>query len=151
LTVVTATAHWLDSGELVSLISNNSPQELLNQTVTVTNATTFTVANIKAIDFKNGNCLIGFLSTGQTGIFTFTAPRSGASMVVQSFVTGTGGATYELMASLDNVHWVALAAVVHPGTTDDTQFVSIEPAWAYIGINVSSIGTATDLTVLYCG
>ena len=77
-------------------------------------------------------------------------PRStGAAAVVQSFVTGTGGAAYALDVSLDGVHWTSLASITHAGTTDDTQSATIAPNWAYGSVNITSIGASTKLTVKY--
>lgn len=91
-------------------------------------------------------------STGQTGGQpAFSIPRgiSSSGAILQTFVTGTGGATYTLELSLDGIHWVlAVATVTHAGTTGDTAFVTISPDWAYGRINPSVIGAATKLTAM---
>jgi hypothetical protein len=157
LTVVTTTAHNLVTGDLVDIEVQNSPQELIQVPVTVTNSTTFTVsASPYWTDVSvptatlNGKVTISFFRTGQTGRFAFTAPRSsGIAAVVQSFVIGTGGASYTLDGSLDGVHWTNIATITHTTTTGDTQSAQVSPAWAYLSINITSIGAATSLTVLY--
>lgn len=149
LTCTTA-ANYLVSGDVITLTAQDSPQELVNVVVTVIDSTHFTVpASSLYSSWTKGDAHIKFYRTGQTGLFTMTLPRSsGNSAVVQSFVTGSGGASYVLEASLDGVHWATLATVTHAGTSGDNQYVAIEPAWTYIGIQISSIGASTSMVVM---
>lgn len=99
-----------------------------------------------------GQVVIDYYNAGMTGgqpSFTIPRGQGDTNAVMQSFVTGTGGATYTLELSQDGIHWItAVATVTHAGTTGDTAFVTISPAWAYGRINLSVIGAATTLTVL---
>ena len=141
----TATPHFLVSGTTVDIQCNNAPQLLVKQVVTTTGANTFTIA-VPNSDFLKGKVTVDYFSTGQSGLFSITSPQSnGLNSIVQSFVTGTGGAVYVLAGSLDGIHWNTLATITHLGTTGDTQFTSIPSAWAYMSINVTSIGAATRL------
>ena len=69
-------------------------------------------------------------------------------MVVQSYVRGTGGAVYKVEVSMDSEHWVETATVTHTTTTDDTGFVTIQPGWAYMRPNITSIGVNTNLVII---
>lgn len=148
LTVVTVGNHNLATGDRVHLAGNNSPQ-VFNGTVTVTNATTFTVAaDITYQYFTAGKATITQFNTGYTGRITITAPRGTAlAAVIQSFIAGTGGASYTVDGSLDGVHFTNIATVTH--TSNDVQFAQVAPAWAYISINITSVGAATKLEVMY--
>ncbi len=154
LTVTTAT-HYLTSTNKVRLYFADAPQELNNVTATVTSSTTFTIP-LTAIEATRvqavGKVVIDFYGPSQTGVQeAFTIPRGQGSgnLVIQSYVTGTGGATYTLELSLDAVHWItAVATVTHSGTSGDTAFITVDPAWAYARINPSAIGAATQLTIL---
>lgn len=149
LTVTTSTVHNLVTGDIVQISGNSSPQ-LLQVAVTVTTTTAFTVVAAPEYSrFLVGKVSIDFFRTGQVGIFPFTLPRGvGITAVIQSFVTGTGTAGYNLQGSLDGVHWTPLATVTHLGVTGDTQFVTVEPSWTYLAVSVTSIGAATKLEVL---
>jgi hypothetical protein len=152
LTVTTTTPHFLVTGDLVKITSANVPSELIGASVTVTSTTAFTVA-VTAMysQFLSGNVTVPFFRTGQTGRQIFTTPRSTASAnVIQSFVTGAGGAVYTIDYSLDGVHWTASGTTItHVTTTNDTQSATIAATWVYAAINITSIGAATSLTVLY--
>ena len=152
LTVVTDANHYLKTNDLVTLYFQNSPQEIVDVAVTVTNATTFTIPLTTVHGAQAfGQVTIKFYSTGMTGgQAAFTLPKNAyGARVIQSYVTGTGGATYTLELSLDAIHWVtAVATVTHGITTGDTQSVTVDPLWAYGRINPSVIGSATTLTVM---
>lgn len=156
LTVTTASAHYLTSGDVVSLIFNDSPQLLPSVVATVTNSTVFTVpcATINLAQTV-GLAEIAFYGSAQTGAqAAFTLPRGQGSgnMIIQSYVTGTGGATYTLELSLDNAHWItSVATVTHAGTTNDTAFIAVDPAWAYARLNISALPAGTQLSVLVSG
>lgn len=147
LTVTTAT-HYLATGNLVTLVLSNG-DKLVGLTVTVTNATTFTVATDRL--YAAGTVEIGFFSTGQTGLQTAVsfARSTAASGVIQSFVSGTGTAVYLIVGSLDGVHWTTLTTITHTSSNNDTQSYVVEPSWAFININITSVGAATTCTVMY--
>lgn len=155
LTVVTTANHNLVTGDKVSIHVQNVPQEIVDAVVTVTNATTFTIvapAQWKDVAVPqatfNGKVTVAIFNAGVTGRFVFTAPRSiSAAAVIQSFITGTGGAGYTVDGSLDGVHWTNIATVTH--VSNDVQSAQVAPAWAYLSINITSIGASTSLVVMY--
>lgn len=150
LTVTTTGNHYLVTGDVVDIFAGHGAFTIINAAVTVVDADTFTVATSDAFSFMDGKVQIDLFRTGQTGRFVITSPRSvGNSAVIQSFVTGTGGATYNIDASLDGVHWTNIATVTHAGTTGDTQFAQIAPMWAYVSIDITAIGADTSLVAMY--
>lgn len=151
VTFTTPTAHFLVTGNLVDIIELVGTAQLPNMAVTVINATSFTLTGAFATDYwASGKIIIRNFSTGMTGLQVMTSPRNQTgSAVIQSFVTGTGTAVYTINGSLDGLHWTVLATITHAATTGDTQFLVVEPSWAYIGINITSIGAATTLAVLF--
>jgi len=153
LTITTASAHNLVTGDLVTIIPDSAMNASLNkQAVTVTNATTFTIASTHPTAHLRGLVEIDFFRTGFTGRIIFTAPKStGSPSVVQSFVTGTGGATYLMEASLDGIHWTPLTGVdvVHGALSGDTQATTVAANWTYLATNISVIGASTKFEVMY--
>jgi len=150
LTVTTSTPHYLVTGDVVSVIPSSAMIATLDGAITVTSATEFTIATIHPYSYLRGLVEVDFLRTGQTGRQVFTLPRStGAPAILQSFVTGTGGAVYNFDLSLDGTHWVPAATVTHPLVDGDSDFQSIAPAWLYASVDITSIGDNTKLEVLY--
>lgn len=149
LIITTVGNHYLVSGDVVDVFAGHGAFTI-GATVTVIDATSFSVATIDAFSFLDGKVHIDIFRTGQTGRFVQTAPRSvGNAAVMQSFVVGTGGASYTIDGSLDGVHWTNIATVTHGILTGDTQFAQIAPMWAYISIDIRVIGADTSLKVLY--
>lgn len=151
LTVTTTSPHNLITGDLVTIIPSSGAIEPLSKVaITVTSATEFTIATTNKFHYLRGLVEYDYFRTGVTGRQVFTMSRStGASAVIQSFVTGTGGAVYDVEVSLDGVHWVNLSTVTHSMVDGESKFTTIEPAWAYLAINITSIGASTKLEVLY--
>lgn len=150
LTVVTPVAHNLYNGMTVTMVTPNNPQQLTG-TVTVSNTTTFTIAceAVKNVGGWFQYFIIGFLPGQTGGIGAHTIPRgTGASAVVQSYVVGTGGATYAIEVSLDGVHWIPAGTIAHTTNTNDTGFLTIQPGWSYIRPNITSIGASTNLVIM---
>lgn len=78
-----------------------------------------------------------------------TLPRgTGTETIVQSYVSGTGGASYIIDVSLDKTHWIPAANVVHSSVNNDTGFVTISPGWAYYRANLTSVGANTNLVIM---
>jgi len=150
LTVTLPSAHYLTTGNLVNVLSANATHDYIQVPVTVTGANSFTIAALSNPYYALiGTVVINYFSTGNTGMNVMTFPRgSGNSGIVQSFVTGTGTAVYVVEASLDGIHWTTLATVTHTATSGDTQSLVVEPAWAYLGFSITSIGAATQLGIL---
>jgi len=148
LTVTTAAPHYLATGDIVSLNDGQGQQDAGN-VVTVTGASTLTIRGPHEL-FLAGTLTLDVFRTGVTGrqiLQTNRSSANGAAAVIQSFVTGTGAASYTIDASLDGVHWTNIATITHGATTNDTQSGSVAPAWAYISINITAIGAATSLEV----
>lgn len=155
LTVVTVVNHYLLSGTTVNLHFSNVPQDFIGATVTVVNPTTFTTPLADANQVQSsGIVVIKYYSVGIVGPqAAFSLPKStSAGTIIQSTVTGTGGATYTLEVSLDSINWIAaFATITHSVTSGDTQFITVNSAWAYGRINPSVIGAATSLSVSISG
>lgn len=148
LSVTTSATHYLATGDKVSLTDNQGRTES-GFPIIVTGATTFTVQASLA-SFLSGIATFDVFRTGVLGRQIMSTARSsanGASAVIQSFVTGTGAASYTIDASLDGVHWTNIATITHGAITGDTQAGSVAPAWAFISINITAIGAATALEV----
>jgi len=148
LTVTTA-AIVLVTGDVVTLVSSDSPQ-FLTGSVTVTNGTTFTMAAPKQYEnFLIGKLTIDFFRTGFTGNVWFSAPIStGLPGVIQSVVTGTGGATTVINASLNGVNYgTALATLTNTTATGNSQNTTITANWPFLCASISVIGAATKLEI----
>lgn len=152
LTIKTVAAHNLSTGDLVTLKFDESPQVVSSVSVTTSGSTGLIIpyTNEYALPYKGGQVEIPYFLTGQTGIVSvFTMPRTNTgNPVVQSYVTGVNGASYTLQGSLDGIHWTNIASVTHGTTSGDTQYTSVTENWVYGAINVTSIGSATTLTVM---
>ena len=151
LTVTTASNHNLASNDVVKLLAASGNQDNVNHVVTVTSATTFTTPSTDKFYSLVGLVEIPFFRTGITGRQIFTSPHStGTDAVIQSYVSGTGGAVYTIDQSLDGIHWTPSGITVTHGTSDqDTQGNALTGNWAYLAANITSIGVATALTVMY--
>ena len=149
LTIVTAVPHLLYSGVTVTAHNIDSAYDSVKGIVTVVNPTTFTIAG----KFTRGSFyqyqVDGFLPGQTGGIGSYTMPRQlSYPMVIQTYVSGTGGATLAIEVSLDGAHWIQAATIQHAMTNDDTAFVTIEPGWAYLRPNITSIGANTMLSII---
>ena len=151
LTVTTASNHNLVTGDTIKLLAASGNQDNVNHAVTVTSATTFTTPSTDKFYSLVGLVEIPFFRTGITGRQIFTSPHStGTDAVIQSYVSGTGGAIYSIDQSLDGIHWSPSGILVNHSTSDqDTQGYVIKGNWAYLAANITSIGAATALTVMY--
>jgi hypothetical protein len=153
LTVTTSDLHYLavdDKVEFISSISSGAPFVAHVETVTSTTVFTVVVSAEQAQRYLVGEIKVSVFRTGQTGrVISPLSRMTGAAIVLQSFVVGTGTAVYGLEASLDGIHWTPIATVTHAATSGDTQSAVITPNWAFIAINITSIGVATSLEVLY--
>lgn len=116
----------------------------------VTSSNTFSVATTTG-DIKNLThySIDGFV-TGQTGEKeAHTLPRAtGTDTIIQSYVTGTGGASYNIDVSLDKAHWITMNTVTHGSASGNTMYVTLKPGWAYMRPNVVSIGANTNLVIM---
>lgn len=146
--VVTSNNHVLYANADVYLASGTQYSALKTKVLSNT-VNTFTVSATSNVAYVTNYYINGYV-TGQTGTKEpQTLPRAtGTDAVVQSYVTGTGGATYSIDVSLDTEHWITHSTVTHGTTNGNTGFVFISPGWAYMRANVSSIGTNTNLVIM---
>lgn len=152
LTITTTGNHLLVTGDVVTIMSDMSSPQILKGAVTVTNGTVFTmVASAMYSGFLRGKVTIDFFRTGFTGDVWFTSPNSsGLPGVIQSVVTGTGGATTEIYGSLNGVNYgTAIATLTNTTVTGNSQSASINTNWAYISAKITVIGAATKLEIWY--
>nr|QMP83395.1 MAG: hypothetical protein [Caudoviricetes sp.] len=146
--VITSTGHILHNNVTVTLASGAS-YDALTGLVTVINANTFSVPAITNLQFIDNYALNGYVS-GQSGEKPAqTLPRgTGCDAVIQSYVTGTGGASYKIDVSLDTEHWISHSTITHSTTSGNTYFITVAPGWAYYRANVTSIGANTNLVIM---
>lgn len=91
----------------------------------------------------------GYLPGTTGGQITQSMQRGMATdAIIQSYVTGTGGAQYTIEVSLDSQHWVNAATVAHSTTPNDTGFVTVAPGWCFYRANVASVGANTLLSII---
>lgn len=146
--VVTANNHILYANVDVYLTSGT--QYVAYKTkVTSNTANTFTVPATANLAYLTDYYVNGYVK-GQSGPQTEqTLPRgTGCDTVVQSYVSGTGGAVYTIEVSLDKEHWITAANVNHTTVNNDTGFITISPGWAYYRANINSIGANTNLVIM---
>lgn len=145
---ITSTGHILFNNVSITLISGAS-YDALTGLATVINANTFSVPAITNLQFIDNYVVNGYL-TNQTGTKPAqTLPRgTGTETIIQSYVSGTGGASYVIDVSLDTSHWIPVANVTHSNTNNDTGFITISPGWAYYRANINSIGANTNLVIM---
>lgn len=146
--VVTANNHVLYANADVYLASGT--QYAAYKTKVISNTVnTFTVSATSNQSYLTDYYINGYV-TGQTGAKEpQTLPRAtGTETIIQSYVTGTGGASYSIDVSLDNSHWITTANVTHTTTNNDTGFITISPGWAYMRANINSIGANTNLVIM---
>lgn len=156
LTLTCGSPHNLYTGATVIVASTLTlDQYNTPKAVTVVSPTVFTV-NFTGVEYNQFQYDIypyavvnGFLPGQTGGIGQYTLPRqTGNSAIIQSYVTGTGGASYSIEVSLDGVHWISAATISHSTTNNDTGFVTVQPGWAYIRPNIASIGANTTLSII---
>lgn len=152
-TLTTTAAHGLDVGDVIDAMIFANSNQIIQQITTLAGTTGSTIVFEYAEKFdvnKEANLIIGFYNTGMTdGQATFSLPiHEGARGIVQSYVSGTGGASYKLQGSLNGVNWTDIATVTHAGIDGDSTSTGIVDPWMFFRINITSIGAATKLYVL---
>lgn len=158
LTVNTQSIHYLNAGDRVTILFNNTPQNL---TGTVINggafgsSTQFTIAcpNDYLIS-TDGQVIVEFFSTGLAvttingGILPHLAiTNSGmGETVIQGVLASSGSATFAIQGSLDGINFVNTGSTVTI-TTSTTGFAILSPRWPYIRPYVTA-NAASNLTIL---
>ena len=66
----------------------------------------------------------------------------------QITVIGTGGATVTPQVSMDGVAWIPLTALTLTGTTLDSKHLAFTTGWCFIRLNITALGSATQLVVV---
>lgn len=150
LTVTTSVAHNLKTGDLVSLMFADAPQEIVNSAITVTGASEFTIAVASAGGVQSyGKVEVPYFSAGQTGqVASFSITKSmEVPTIVQMTAQGAGGAVLVLNVSNDDLGWVEIATVTLASSNLATDFVSIAPNWSKAKLSATSIGADTNIVV----
>ena len=154
LTVTTGTAHGLTSGQVVSLMSPDSPQALASVTITVTSTTAFTVsASAQYAGWTACEIVFGFFTAATTTSFTLPV-MSGAGAIIQGVVSGTGAvsAAITFNVSLDGQNWVPLSTMSLTGTTSATDGFVVNAHWVYMQAVITAVtGTGAGLTLMIGG
>ena len=97
-------------------------------------------------------------STGSTDATTNVSSESvrpwGGRISVQVNLAGTGSisVTATIQVSNDNTNWIDADALSLTGTTSTTDGATIDAAWAYLRVTLSSItGTSATATAFIAG
>lgn len=147
--------HYLKINDVVKYRSNYTPMGAYLTVASVPTSTSITATVSNALEFSgitDASVIIPFYSAGQTGLQpAFSFPAYDTTGIIQFVANGTGGAAFTLSASLNGVNWIDLASFTL-GTSDGaTDYLAIAVPWAYLAVNISSIGANTTLTVLRMG
>lgn len=144
-TLTTSAAHFLLPADTVKFIDPYNPQEY---TMTLAAGTTGSTIKIASSDSKlvfPPFLYTDIFRTGQTGgqeKFTFSFGQN-PNAVVQAYVSGTGGAVFDLEASATGSHWQKIATVTLAAGAHG--FVNVTAAWPYGRLNLTSIDAGTVL------
>lgn len=146
LTIESSVDHNLYTNAEVSI---STQQGIITSQVEVLTANTFKVT-CNNISYPLSLYTVRGYLPGQTGNQEkVSIPRGNAAdAVIQSYVTGTGAAEYNVELSLDGSHWNEVANVVHSSTDGDTGYLIVSPGWTYFRPNVVSVGANTTLTIM---
>jgi hypothetical protein len=151
-------AHYLVNNDLITVMFTNVPQVLDDVAVAVTGANTFTIPT--TMDLKldaSATIQVYFFSAGMTGLQrAFTISQTTAlPAIIQSYVSGTGTAVYDIVGTLfDPILGIWEgdgSSVTHTAIDKNSQATTIGISWAWLNINITSIGTLTKLYINYCG
>ena len=145
---ITANNHNLFTGVPLYLASEPYYTSYLTSAV-VTSGNTFTANCTQSIEKLTHVYVNGYLS-GQVGEKQEqTLPRAtGTDTVIQSYVNGTGGASYTIQVSLDKSHWITVNTITHGVDAGNTAYATVKPGWAYMRANVTAIGANTNLVLM---
>lgn len=147
----TSASHGLVSGDVVTIV----PQDVMDKfDVTLDGTTTGSVIGFSLTTNVPVNAdsyvIVKYYKTGTTGGQTpFTMPlQYGGKAILQSYVVGTGGATFDIEGTIDGAIWTKVGSTVtNTAVNMNTQTVFITEPWLQFRINISVIGAATKLYV----
>lgn len=155
LTVVTTVNHNLVTGNFVAFDTNVKRK----YTVTVTNATTFTVPVIITSVSSEPFIPVGFVyptSLNASGLISVSTPVGSTDgslttfQAIGSTSTGTGAATVNIEVSNNGVNWLTYGTITLTlGITESTDGLVLAAPWAFVRANASSItGTTGNIVIL---
>ena len=149
LIIDTTENHSLYNNVTVSLL-NIERNEYVTGLANIISSNSFSIIPDKTLPGRYILYRIHGYLPGQTGPQSAQPiPRGlGSSAIIQSYVTGSNGASYSVEVSLDTEHWINVASVVHTTDTGDTAFITIIPGWTQYRTNITAIGNNTLLTVM---
>lgn len=145
---VTANSHQLFTGINVT-VSSGSSYDAVTATATITGANTFQLNCPKYIQNIDGYFINGYISSDSGAQSPQTLPRAtGTDTIIQSYVNGSGGASYKVDLSMDGSNWITANTISHGTNSGNTTFMTISPGWAYMRANVISVGANTNLVIM---
>jgi hypothetical protein len=146
--VITSNNHLLYANANINLTSGIQYEAYSAKVVSKT-TNTFIVSATANLAYLTNYYVNGYV-TGQTGAKEpQTLPRAtGTETIIQSYIDGSGGASYSIDVSLDNSHWITLGSITHGSSDGNTAFATISPGWAYMRANLSSVGANTNLVIM---
>ena len=144
-TLTTAAAHYLLPSDVMTFVDPYNPQ---HYNVTLGAGTTGSTIEFAHTDRKikfPEKIFTDIYRTGMTGgqdrfTFSFGQPPSA---IVQAYVSGTGGAVFDVEASMTGQHWQTVATVTLAANAHE--FVKITDPWAFGRLKITSIDAATTL------
>lgn len=145
--VVTITGHKIIEGFTVTAPNFHSAYNSVTGVVEVIDANNFRIVADQVLGSFTEIIVRGFMSTGYSPVYSIRKGE-GAETVFQSWVTGTNGATFTAEFSMDGVHWINSANVIHTTTDGDTGGFTFTAGWAYLRLNITALGASTILTVV---
>jgi hypothetical protein len=155
-TITVAETHYLVTSDLITIFFANVPQVLNQVPITYVGANSFSV--VTPIDYiidNKAEIIVGYYSTGVIGgqVPLMLTHQTGNTAVVQTWISGTGGSTCTLEGSLDGIHFTPaiISTITNTGSNGNTQAGTIEPAWAYVRVNVGGVGASSKLYVNISG
>lgn len=146
--VVTITGHKIIEGFTVTAPNFHSAYNSVTGEVEVIDANSFRIVADQVLGSFTEIIVRGFMSTGYSPVYSIRKGE-GAETVVQSWVTGTNGATFTAEFSMDGLHWLPITdSNAITLTTEATSAFTFTAGWAYIRLDITAIGAATALTVV---
>jgi hypothetical protein len=147
--VCTLNGHKLINGVVARAINTSSSYDSVTGTVQVINVNSFRIVSAPVLGSFNEVRVNCWLPT-QTGVTkTYSLKKGeGSETVVQAYVIGTGGAVFDVQFSLDGVGWTTASTVTLTTVNLNAGGFTFTAGWGYIRLNITSIGTNTQLIVV---
>ena len=145
--VVTITGHKITNGFTVTAPNLHSSYNSVSGIVEVIGVNSFRIVADEVLGSFTEVIVRGFTNTGLTPSYSIRKGE-GAETVVQSWVTGTGGCTFTVQFSMDGLHWIDSVNITHTTINNDTGGFTFTAGWAYMRLNITTLGANTILTVI---